>query len=534
MADGISEEGWLSWSDKRTQCVVWISFAVYALTVIRTAWVADDAFITFRTVDNFVNGFGLTWNISERVQAYSNPLWMFLMSALYFVTREVFFTSLLLSIAVSLVAVGVLIRRLSSSHTAALVGLFLLINSKAFVDYSTSGLENPLTHLILALFLAIYLRARSGEARLLFLSLIAALGAINRMDSILLFLPCLALVAWSIRNTRALGAVVIGFIPFVLWELFSLLYYGFLFPNTAYAKLNTGIAVAEILRQGVYYLFDSATVDPLTPLTLAMGIVLPLVKKDVQRSPIAAGVLLYVAYVVWIGGDFMSGRFLSAPFFAPVALIILDNPFRGRMLAAASAVIFVLGLASHSHPLLSSYSSPEPHSANGISDERPASYETAGLLRALAAEPGIEFPNHDWAIGARQTRPASNQYGAAVWGNIGFTGFFVGPNIHVIDPRALSDPLLARLPAFEDPNWGIGHFRRVIPEGYFEGPAVRGKRDRGPESGSLLRQTAPHHSRRPARSRADYCDMGYAHREVRPPRRLEKVPTSLPARPLHL
>ena len=27
-------------------------------------------------------------------------------------------------------------------------------------------------------------------------------------------------------------------------------------------------------------------------------------------------------------------------------------------------------------------------------------------------------------------------------------------------------PLLARLPAFEDPDWRTGHFKRLVPRGY--------------------------------------------------------------------
>ena len=36
--------------------------------VIAQAWVSDDAFITFRVIDNFVNGHGLRWNVDERVE----------------------------------------------------------------------------------------------------------------------------------------------------------------------------------------------------------------------------------------------------------------------------------------------------------------------------------------------------------------------------------------------------------------------------------------------------------------------------------
>ena len=46
---------------------------------------------------------------------------------------------------------------------------------------------------------------------------------------------------WLTLCVRAFLPSVLGFIPLIAWELFSLIYYGFLLPNTAYAKLNTGL-----------------------------------------------------------------------------------------------------------------------------------------------------------------------------------------------------------------------------------------------------------------------------------------------------
>ena len=40
----------------------------FALVVLRLGWMSDDAYISFRTVWNLVNGYGLTWNTDERVQ----------------------------------------------------------------------------------------------------------------------------------------------------------------------------------------------------------------------------------------------------------------------------------------------------------------------------------------------------------------------------------------------------------------------------------------------------------------------------------
>ena len=47
-------------------------------------------------------------------------------------------------------------------------------------------------------------------------------------------------------------------------------------------------------------------------------------------------------------------------------------------------------------------------------------------------------------------------------------GYFAGPNLYIVDPFALSDPLLARLPAIYEADWRAGHLSRKIPEGYME------------------------------------------------------------------
>ncbi len=70
----------------------------YLFVIVKNAWIGDDAYITFRTVDNFVNGYGLTWNVAERVQSFTNPLWVLLVSAFYAVTGEAYYTSIFLSL----------------------------------------------------------------------------------------------------------------------------------------------------------------------------------------------------------------------------------------------------------------------------------------------------------------------------------------------------------------------------------------------------------------------------------------------------
>jgi arabinofuranosyltransferase len=130
-----------------------ISAIILALgVVLRRAWVSDDAFITLRTVENFVDGLGLVYNIGERVQTYTHPLWLFLLSAIYPLKLEPLYIPILLSFIFTLGAFLILLRYVSTSTLSFFFGLLILIFSNSFVDYSTSGLENPLTHFLMAVF----------------------------------------------------------------------------------------------------------------------------------------------------------------------------------------------------------------------------------------------------------------------------------------------------------------------------------------------------------------------------------------------
>src|SRR5262245_61756929 len=161
---------------------------LFAIAVLRTAWLCDDAFITLRTVDNFVAGLGLRWNVAERVQAFTHPLWVFLLTVPYYFTREPYFGTLILSIALSLGAFWILIVRVATSSLAAVVAAFVLILSKAFVEYSTSGLENPASHFLLAVWFMLQ-PASVRNRRLKAQFVVAGLLVANRLDLVLLLLP---------------------------------------------------------------------------------------------------------------------------------------------------------------------------------------------------------------------------------------------------------------------------------------------------------------------------------------------------------
>ncbi len=450
-----------------------LALSLFLILIARRAWVSDDAYITFRTIDNWLHGYGLTWNVGERVQAYTHPLWMLLMSGAVLLTREFNFTSMFVSLALAWLAVWLFTTRIAGSASAALLGLAILVLSKSFTDYATSGLENPLTYLLMAIFFARILRPGRNPAsqEIFWLAGIAGLAMLTRLDTALIYLPALAVLFGQNRSRRSLGMLVLGLSPVFLWEAFSLFYYGFPFPNTAYAKLNSGIPQGEMIRQGLFYLLNAVEFDPLTPTAILAGLMAGLAAPRWQPRMLVIGIALYLLYVVWIGGDFMSGRYLAAPLFGAVFLIAqMDfSAAPGQAIAAAFAAVLILGLRAPHNPfdfndyLLRQAPPQEFVDSRGISDER-LNYQLAtGLLMASREN---RLPDHVWAWQGTRDRNRGRDVVAKF--AVGFYGFHAGPDIYVLDQLGLGDPLLARLPAARDIHWRIGHFVRAIPDGYLK------------------------------------------------------------------
>ncbi|MDB4977051.1 MAG: hypothetical protein JWN48_5392 [Myxococcaceae bacterium] len=429
--------------------------------VLRDAWVTEDAYITLRTVDNLIHGFGLRWNIDERVQGYTHPLWMALLSVAYAVTREDFFTTIFVGVLTTLGALLWVIK-LSRSATHALLAVVLLTLSRSFIEFSTSGLENPLTHLLVAVFVWLYV-LRAAELRPL--AFCSALIALNRSDALLVIVP--ALLHACFLSYRAEGLrrtareLLIGVSPYLGWEAFSLFYYGFLFPNTAYAKLNTGLPSREVTRQGVTYLLNAVAWDPPVLLGTAFGVAVAFLERRVRGMLLAVGALLYLLYVVRIGGDFMHGRFMTLPLFVAVCLVAssglsFEQPSTLGALLAPFVLLFFHPSATEKYPI-------SDYGHSGVADER--AFYRDGLAMMMWTR-SKRLPVHRLVMDGLAARASGDR--VRLYGNIGLYGFYAGPHVHIVDPIALTEPLLARLPVRYDPNWRVGHYIRAIPPGYLE------------------------------------------------------------------
>ena len=433
------------------------------LVIARTAWVAEDAFITLRTVDNLVHGYGAVWNTFERVQAYTHPLWMLLLTLFYVVTEEAFFTTIFVGAACSFAAARLVACRLCPTPRQGVLALLVLLLSRSFIDFATSGLENPLLYLLLALFVLVY----TGPAprRLARLSLLTALILLTRLDAALFVGPALLVALRGAPWRSALHHLALGLLPFVAWELFSVVYYGFPFPNTAYAKLAHQLPAAELAQQGLIYYLHQLSHDPLSLAVIGAALVGPVVLRARPLLPLALGLALYLLYVLKIGGDFMAGRFLAAPLLFAVAILArLDLRLPGYGVLGVGALIALLGLGVRRPTVTSDEDYGETRKDlidRGVADERAFFYPHAGLLRY---ERGRKMPTHPWLKSAKNLQAHPEKVHVML--GIGMIGHRAGPDVRMVDIYGLADPLLARLPAIAGDKWRIGHFARHVPAGY--------------------------------------------------------------------
>jgi arabinofuranosyltransferase len=168
----------------------------------------------------------------------------------------------------------------------------------------------------------------------------------------------------------------------------------------------------------------------------------------------------------------MSGRFFAAPMLASCMLLAATaRHWKAWCLVPLWTAILLAGGLPATSNLRSGadcglHRTPEQaFDLHGIADERGFYYPSLGLLRG---DRETVFPVREWRQQAQQDRALAAEWPLVLCGNIGVRCYYGGPAIHYIDHLGLGDPLLARLPTRDPDHWRIGHFERLLPNGYAE------------------------------------------------------------------
>ncbi len=449
----------------------YLAMILTLITIVAAAWTGDDVFFTLRTIVNFLHGEGLRWNIEQRVQAFTHPLWLLVLSPFCWLSGEEYLTTIAISLVFTLGFILIVFTLIVRDYASAFLATLILLFSKSFLDYTTSGLENPLAYFLLACFYLQYVSLAYQPYQITLLFLSASLLLCTRFDFVILIAPALAVVSWKLWRKPNLGrfipGVLLGLMPIGMWLLFSLLYYGYALPNTYYAKTHHGIAHHEIFAQGLAYLAYTLTFDPLTLLVIVVGILLAAVKRVEQTLVMSIAITCYLAYIISVGGDFMGGRFLSPPLvIALLSLCWHANKSWSEQWYPLLAIIILLFASFPPHANLevlwrgSGYEEKERVDSfhHKIINERRFYFKDYGLINNF---------NHYLKNGLTSLSFCSNfSHQVAVCQGPGVWGYLSQPDLHIIDPLGLADPLLAHLHG--NIPWRIGHFERELPQGYLE------------------------------------------------------------------
>ena len=371
--------------------------ALHLLHVLHYNFIADDTFISLRYAANLIAGHGLVYNLGERIEGFTNPLWTLLLAGFGYLGFDLLMTARALGVlfaGLALLAAFWLARQCGASPAAALVAPSLLACNGSFACWAAAGMETPLFAGLIATALAATLAGRYWPSAGL-----AAAAALTRPEGLLV--PIVA-GGYQIYRCRREGArpwapwLLASLGPVVLLLAGRLWYYGDILPNTYYAK--TGGGWAQMAR-GWEYLGDYAADHEGLLLLVAVAGWALWHRSAGLRLAAGAFLLLWLA-VVWVGGDGLPMyRFALAPLplFAALAASLIDeltSRIRPRLAAAprsgivAAARLAAAWIYTHASPprLKSHYGSYQYQQQVEIPQ-----WTRAGQWLASSAPPGASL-----------------------------------------------------------------------------------------------------------------------------------------------
>ena len=463
-----------------------LCLVTFIVIITALAWQSDDAYHAYVMAKHLVEGHGFVYNIGERASASSCPLFTLIIACGYFVFRNMFLVSLLICIVFSALAAHIVFYDFCKNRRQLLYTFLVMAGCVSFISYTTSGLENSLLFFLAALFFKFYYTHETYTGKqLLYMGFLVALIAMTRMDAVLMFVPAILYIYIARRERISFPKVIpiglVSLFPFILWELFSLFYFGFPFPNTAYVKLGTDIALREYIYRGLQYGFISTICDLPLMIMIGFAIVAAVLVRRAQVSYAVLGIVLYITYVIYIGGDFMLGRHFTVAFLISImtCLYIVENgfevEFKRRQLE--KALIFTIAgalLYAGTTGLITDQFLYGHERGLPIADERAGYFQYTSLYNNAVSyfKTGEMCIRNAWnEMGIDDLRERGLDSGLLEMAP-GISVYY-NSDMYLSDHYGLMDPFLSKLPGVKEDNWRVGHIWREPPAGYEETVAYK-------------------------------------------------------------
>lgn len=438
------------------------------ILVFKNKWICDDGYIYFRYIDNFViHKIGLVFNAHEYVEGFSGILWTFLLSGIRFFLRAIplrhivfvlgFFLALL-----TFSRLAALNRRLIQSLPGDAnqgprlllnfsLPLALAVSTRVVPEYFTSGLETPFVMLYAVLVAGQILLPSES---LLYLGILAGAGPLVRAELSLLSLGLVLHFIFFVRKKGVIKAIALAAALNAAYIVFRIWYYAGLLPNTFFTKASSG----SNLKQGFNYLLDLIKAYR-SHVVLALFLLATLAAAKKAGRPLtrnriflACLIVIFGGYVIWVGGDFMHGRFwlpvlmmlyagfsgLPESLFSPLVTRLKAPAWIQRLFSFVLVLVVVLVVL----PMRSVSSGQKWF--EGIMNEREWFMEFDGSsLSDWNFEPKnimVKQAATLKTITEKLNLPVSTAHSM-----IGYLGYYAGPRVQIIDRLGLTDAVGSRV-----------------------------------------------------------------------------------------
>lgn len=317
--------------------------AVVFLCLCALFWgfAADDAYIVGRYAKNAAAGYGLVYNVGERVSALTAPLHALLETALAYLSLDPVNSYRIAAPFLVLAGWLVAIRETGIYGGRLLLFTALSLFSPFLALWTVGGLETAMLACLATMFVSrLVVVNRNGTARdrdFVWLGILTALMFLTRYDSVLVTLPVLLAILFVEYRRPALwlGAALCAALASG-WLLFSALYYGDIFPTSYYIKFA---AVDRAPIDSLAAILNFALLSGLVPVAFRLRTApmdaAPLSRAIVRGSAFSA--VLFLLYASRASGQHMMfGYRLFMPWLAGAGLVLsLAIPVPRRALPAA-------------------------------------------------------------------------------------------------------------------------------------------------------------------------------------------------------
>jgi hypothetical protein len=276
----------------------------------------DDAMVSMCYARNLVHGEGLVWNPGERVEGFTNPLWIFFMAGIHLLPLSDRFISLPVQIAGMLFFIACLyftLRIAEEIKPGAIVPLLAVGLTALYGQISAwnlLGMEVSVLLLITTAAVWMAIKVLKGGQFSPWLYLLLGVGTLVRMDMAVLFLAILVFISvFDAANRQKHLLWGVGLLVAFLGgqTLLRHWYYGEWLPNTYYLKV-TGAPIWLLIKNGLFVFLKF--VWRFNPVLFALPFLFALTWRTAStwREKSVVYLLAWVfaafcAYSIYVGGD---------------------------------------------------------------------------------------------------------------------------------------------------------------------------------------------------------------------------------------